>query len=50
MSVLEGRLSKVQAALTLGVSAKIVARWVDCFKAEGRASMSDRSSHHTRTG
>lgn len=44
LSVIEGRLSKAQAARTYGVSANIVARWVERFKAEGRAGMADRSS------
>ena len=44
LSVIEGRLCKAQAARTYGVSAKIVARWVERFKAEGRAGMADRSS------
>jgi transposase InsO family protein len=47
LSVIEGRLSKAQAARTFGVSAKIVARWVERFKAEGRAGMVDRSSRPT---
>jgi transposase InsO family protein len=44
LSVIEGRLSKAHAARTYGVSAKIVGRWVERFKAEGRAGMADRSS------
>jgi len=48
LSVIEGRLSKAQAARTYGVSAKIVARWVERFKAEGRAGMTDRSSRPRR--
>ncbi|RWO62370.1 MAG: hypothetical protein EOS17_31730 [Mesorhizobium sp.] len=28
----------------MGVSARIVARWVERFKADGRAGMADRSS------
>lgn len=43
-SVIEGHLSKAQAARSWGVSAKIVARWVERFKLEGRAGMVDRSS------
>ena len=42
--VVEGRLSKAHAARTYGVSAKIVARWVERLKVEGRAGMVDRSS------
>lgn len=44
LSVIEGRLSQAHAARTYGVSAKIVARWVDRYKAEGRSGMGDRSS------
>jgi len=44
LSVVEGRLSKADAARTYAVSAKIVARWVERFKAEGHAGMADRSS------
>jgi transposase InsO family protein len=44
LSVIEGRLSKARAAHVYGVSAKIVARWVERYKAEGRAGMVDRSS------
>ncbi|MEI9419572.1 helix-turn-helix domain-containing protein, partial [Mesorhizobium sp. Cs1321R2N1] len=43
-SIIEGRLSKADAARRYGVSAKIVARWVERYKAEGRAGMVDRSS------
>jgi len=51
LSVIEGRLSKARAARSFGVSAKIVARWVERYKAEGRAGMVDRSSrpHKLRT-
>lgn len=44
LSVVEGRLSKAHAARLYGVSAKIVARWVGRFAAEGRSGMADRSS------
>ena len=44
LSVIEGRRSRAQAARTYDVSAKIVARWVERFGAEGRAGMADRSS------
>ena len=44
LSVIEGRLSKAQAGRTFGVSGKIVTRWVERFKVEGRAGMLDRSS------
>lgn len=43
-TVVEGRLSKAQAARVYGVSAKIVARWAGRFRAEGRSGMVDRSS------
>ena len=42
--VVEGRLSKADAARTYGVTGKVVARWVERFRAEGRAGMADRSS------
>jgi len=42
--VVEGRLSKAHAARTYGVTAKVVARWVERFRAEGSAGMTDRSS------
>ena len=48
-SVVEGRLSKAVAARTYGVTAKVVARWVGRFQAEGRAGMADRSSRPTRS-
>lgn len=35
LSVIEGRLSQAHAARVYGVSAKIVARWVERYKAEG---------------
>ena len=44
LSVIEGRLTKAQAAGVYGVSPKIVARWVERFKSAGRAGMADRSS------
>lgn len=44
LSVVEGRLSKAQAARIYDVSAKIVARWIARFEAEGRPGMADRSS------
>jgi transposase InsO family protein len=42
--VVEGRLSKAHAARTYGVTAKVVARWVERFRTEGSAGMVDRSS------
>ena len=52
LSVIEGAFSKAHAARVYGVSAKIVARWVERYKAEGRAGMVDRSSRpaHHATG
>lgn len=44
LSVVDGHLSKAGAARRYGVSPKIVTRWVERFKAEGRAGMADRSS------
>ncbi len=48
LAVIEGRLSKARAARIYGVSAKIVARWVERYKAEGPAGMADRSSRPGR--
>jgi transposase InsO family protein len=42
--VVEGRLSKADAARTYGVTAKVVVRWVERFRVEGSAGMIDRSS------
>ncbi|MGX8013641.1 IS481 family transposase [Mesorhizobium sp. ORM8.1] len=47
LSVIEGAFSKAHAARVYGVSAKIVARWVERYKTEGRAGMVDRSSRPT---
>ena len=44
LSVLEGGLSKAHAARMHGVSPKIVARWVERYRVDGRAGMFDRSS------
>ncbi len=49
LGVVEGRLSKAVAARTYGVTAKVVARWVARFQAEGRAGMADRSSRPQRS-
>src|SRR5690606_15738662 len=49
LAVIEGGLSQAHAARTYGVSAKIVARWVERYKAEGRAGMTDRSSRPRTT-
>ena len=48
LAVIGGRLSRSQAAISYGVSAKIVARWVGRYRAEGRAGMVDRSSRPHR--
>jgi len=48
LCVISGRLSKAQAGRAYGVSAKIVARWVERYKAEGCAGMVDRSSRPHR--
>jgi hypothetical protein len=42
--VLAGGISKAHAVRRYGVSAKIVARRVERYQAEGRAGMTDRSS------
>jgi transposase InsO family protein len=47
LSVIEGGSSKAHAARIYGVSAKIVARWVERYEAEGSAGMVDRSSRPT---
>jgi len=44
LAVIEGGFSKAHAARAYGVSAKIVARWVERYKAEGSKGMADRSS------
>lgn len=49
LSVIEGRLSQAQAGRVFGVSPKIVSRWVERFKVEGRAGVSDRSSRPRRS-
>ena len=48
LSVIEGGMSRAAAARAYGVSAKIVTRWVERYKAEGRAGMVDRSSRPHR--
>jgi len=48
LSVIEERLSTAHASQAYGVSAKIVARWVERFKSEGRAGMADHSSRPRR--
>ena len=42
--VMSGRLSKARAALAVGVSSKIVSRWTERYRAEGRSGIQDRSS------
>lgn len=49
LSVLEGHLSQAQAALQFAVTAKVVKRWVERYKAQGRAGMADRSSRPRRS-
>src|SRR5437899_11846028 len=44
LSVIECAFSKAHAARVYGVAAKIVARWVERYRSEGRAGMIDRSS------
>lgn len=44
LAVAKGQVSKAQAARLYGVSSKIVSRWVERFRAQGRAGMADRSS------
>ncbi|NNE22213.1 MAG: IS481 family transposase [Rhizobiales bacterium] len=48
ISVIEGRLSKAQAAEVYGVSSKVVSRWVERYKALGIEGMTDRSSRPHR--
>src|SRR5262249_36121954 len=49
LAVIEGGLSQAQAALQFAVTAKVVRRWVERYKAEGRAGMADRSSRPRRS-
>jgi transposase len=44
LAVIEGNLSQAQAASQYTVTAKIVKRWVERYKEQGRAGMADRSS------
>lgn len=48
LCVIEGGLPKARAARVYGVSPKIVRRWVERYKSEGRAGMADRSSRPHR--
>ena len=43
-AVIESGLSQAKAALKFAVTAKVVKRWVERYKAAGRAGMADRSS------
>ena len=43
-SVIAGQVSRAEAARVFGVSAKIVSRWTERFRAAGRDGMQDRSS------
>ena len=49
LCVIEGGLTKAQAARVYGVSPKIVARWVERYKAGGGNAMADRSSRPWRS-
>jgi transposase InsO family protein len=49
LAVIEFRLSQAQAAFQYAVTAKVVARWVERYKAEGTAGMADRSSRPRRS-
>ncbi len=44
LAVISGQLSQAQASSVYRVSAKIVSRWVERFRAQGRGGMMDRSS------
>jgi transposase InsO family protein len=44
LAVAKGQVSKAQAARLYGVSPKIVSRWLERFRAQGRAGMAERSS------
>jgi hypothetical protein len=44
LAVMEGRLSQAQAGSQYAVTAKVVKRWGERHRAEGRAGMADRSS------
>jgi transposase InsO family protein len=49
LAVIASCLTKAQAARSYGVTPKIVARWVERYKAEGRTGMADRSSRPRRS-
>lgn len=44
LAVISGQLSQAQASSVYRVSTKVVSRWVERFRAEGRGGMMDRSS------
>ena len=44
LAVMEGRLSQAQAGSRYAVTAKVVKRWGERHRAEGRADMADRWS------
>ncbi|MEI6099543.1 MAG: leucine zipper domain-containing protein, partial [Alphaproteobacteria bacterium] len=48
LAVICGQLSKAQAARVFGVSVKILSRWTERFRADGRDGMQDRSSRPKR--
>ena len=49
LMVLEGGLTQTQASSQFAVTAKIVKRWVERYRGEGRAGMVDRSSRPRRS-
>jgi transposase InsO family protein len=51
LSVIERRLSRSEAAIAFGVTAKVVRRWEGRYRLHGRAGMTDRSSRpHAQPG
>ena len=42
-AVIAGALSQARAALKFAVTSKVVKRWVERYRADGRAGMADRS-------
>ena len=49
VAVIAGQLSQAQAARVFDVCAKVVARWVERFRAGGAAAMGDRSCRPLRS-
>lgn len=49
VAVIDGALTKAQAARVYAVCPKIVPRWVKRFKQGGRAAMTDRSSRPNKS-